>query len=71
MEGMPWWCERCSNWRVHVRVLLSLFPDALMLPAGLQAIAEVAASIRAGYYTIGIAGGVSLSGWLLWREARH
>jgi len=27
--------------------------------AGLQAIAEVAASIRAGYYTIGIAGGVS------------
>jgi hypothetical protein len=26
--------------------------------AGLQAIAEVAASIRAGYYTIGIAGGV-------------
>lgn len=27
-------------------------------PAGLQAIAQVAASIKAGYYTIGIAGGV-------------
>lgn len=30
------------------------------LAAGLQAIAEVAASIKAGYYTVGIAGGVSL-----------
>jgi acetyl-CoA acyltransferase 1 len=30
----------------------------LFLCAGLQAIAQTAASIRAGYYTIGIAGGV-------------
>lgn len=32
--------------------------DSRLPPAGLQAIADVAASIRAGYYTIGIAGGV-------------
>jgi hypothetical protein len=46
----------------------TLLPPALLpslplpclpsLSAGLQAIAQVAASIRAGFYTVGIAGGV-------------